>query len=111
MQKNKQNKLNYWPELKTEVDEILLKSSSVKEGKMFGYPAYYVNGKLAICHYNLGLALKLPIEAVQNLKKHSVSSEPFSPKGKKMGDNWVIIFPEKPEELSEITDTYSERFV
>lgn len=97
------NKRNYWPELKIEVDKILLQAPSVKEGKMFGYPAYYVNGKLAICHYDIGLALKLPIEVVQNLHNSPIVSEPFCPMGKKMGNNWVIIFPKYPEEIREVT--------
>lgn len=29
---------NYWPALKVEVDAILLQDTSIKEGKMFGYP-------------------------------------------------------------------------
>jgi len=28
------------------LDSLLLNMSSVEEGKMFGYAAYYVNGKL-----------------------------------------------------------------
>lgn len=108
MKKTEQNKLNYWPELKVEVDKILLQDPSVKEGKMFGYPAYYVNGKLAICHYDIGLALKLAAELVQNLHNSPIVSEPFCPMGKKMGNNWVIIFPKYPEEIREVTEILFE---
>lgn len=101
MKKNDQTKLRYWPDLKNEVDKILLQNPLVKAGKMFGYPAYYVNGKLAICHYDNGLALKLPAEAVLKLKSYTILSEPFCPMGKKMGDNWIILFPKTPEEIKE----------
>ncbi len=33
-------KSKYWPELKVEADIMLLNHPLVKEGKMFGYPAY-----------------------------------------------------------------------
>ena len=108
MKKTEQNKLNYWPELKVEVDKILLQDPLVKEGKMFGYPAYYVNGKLAICHYDIGLALKLPTEVVQNLHNSPIVSKPFCPMGKKMGNNWVIIFPKYPEKIREVTEILFE---
>ena len=104
----KQTKLNHWPELKVEVDKILLQDPSVKEGKMFGFPAYYVNAKLAICHYDSGLALKLPAEVVQNLHNSQIISEPFCPMGKKMGDNWAIIFPKRPEEIHKVTEILLE---
>lgn len=51
----KQTNLNYWPELKVEIDKILLQNPSINEGEMFGYAAYYVNSKHAICHYDNGL--------------------------------------------------------
>ncbi len=99
MKKLKQNKLNYWPELKEEVDAILLQDASIKESKMFGYPAYYVNKKLAICHYDEGIALKLPENSVDALMQSNLVAEPFCPMGKKMGRNWVIIFPKEPSEI------------
>ena len=96
--------MNHWPELKAEVDKILHHNPFVKAGKMFGYPAYYVNGKLAICHYDIGLAIKLPIEIVERLHLSKIVSEPFCPMGKKMGINWAIVFPRDPKEVWEIKD-------
>jgi hypothetical protein len=98
------NKINHWPELKIEVDKILIHDPLVKEGKMFGYPAYYVNGKLAACHYNAGVALKLPAEVIHALGKHIIASEAFCPMGRKMGKNWVIIFPKRPKEIHDVSD-------
>ena len=95
----------YWPELKTEVDSILLKNPLVKEGKMFGYPAYYVNNKLAICHYHEGLAMKLHEDDIDNLQNNGmVLSEPFCPMGKRMGKNWTIVFPKSSKEIKIIED-------
>ena len=99
-----ESKMNHWPKLKAEVDKILLKDPLVKAGKMFGYPAYYVNGKLAICHYDIGLAIKLPIEIVERLNNSKIVSEPFCPMGKKMGNNWVIVFPREPKEVWEMSE-------
>lgn len=97
------NNPRFWPELKKEVDAILSKHPLVREGKMFGYPAYYVNDKLALCHYGEGLAIKLPESAVSKLSLNSsVRSKPFCPMGKKMGSNWVIAFPINPGQIREI---------
>lgn len=93
------NSKKYWTALKSQVDKILLPDSSVKPGLMFGYPAYYVNGKLAICHYENGIALKLPVVTGLKLRKANVSCKSFCPMGKKMGDNWVIIFPNEAQDI------------
>jgi hypothetical protein len=39
---------------------LLLQEEHVKAGKMFGYPAYYVDKKLCICLYEQGVGLKGP---------------------------------------------------
>ena len=96
-------KSKYWPELKKEVDNILLRDPWVKEGKMFGYPAYYVNNKLAICHYNHGVAMKLPEDCIQMLQRnYSIVSEPFCPMGKSMGKKWAIVYPEEAKQIREV---------
>lgn len=96
-------KVKYWPELKNEVDAILLNHPLVKEGKMFGYPAYYVNKKLAICHYHEGLAMKNHEDLIQTLQNNPlIASEPFCPMGKKMGNNWIIFFPEEAQQIKVI---------
>ena len=98
-------KSKYWPELKKETDSILLSNPLVKEGKMFGYPAYYVNNKLAICHYNEGLAMKLAEDVIRSLQNnHLIVSEPFCPMGKSMGKKWTIVFPEEAQQIKKIED-------
>lgn len=96
---NKNDKQNYWSDLKTEVDKILLSDSAVKPGLMFGYPAYYVNGKLALCHYENGIALKLPSELTLMLRNSEACCKPFCPMGKKMGENWVVIYPDEARDI------------
>ena len=72
------------------LDSLLLNMPSVEEGKMFGYAAYYVNGKLFACIYGEGVGVKVP-EAVASkllLKKHIV---PFQPLGKPKMPEWIQI--------------------
>ena len=63
---------------------------SVTEGKMFGYPAYYVNGKLFVCIYGEGVGVKVPEAVASKLlsKKHIV---PFQPLGKPKMREWIQI--------------------
>lgn len=96
----------FWPALKRETDDVVLDHPSVEEGKMFGYPAYYVNGKLAICHYHEGLALKLSEDKADAIMDDPVIlAEPFRPMGKSMGKNWVIVFPKDPRHVRSIKET------
>ena len=56
------------------LDSVLLGMPGVVEGKMFGYSAYYVNGKLFACIYRKGVGLKVPEEVAAKLlsEKHIV---------------------------------------
>ena len=44
-------KVKYNQDVKSVVDNILLQFPGVVEGKMFGYPAYYLNNKMVGCVY------------------------------------------------------------
>jgi hypothetical protein len=72
------------------LDSVLLDMPSVVEGKMFGYAAYYVNGKLFACIYGKGVGLKLPEAVASKLlsEKHIV---PFQPLGKPKMREWIQI--------------------
>ena len=72
------------------LDSLLLKLPSVMEGKMFGYPAYYVNGKLFACIYGERVGLKVPEDVANKLlaEKHVV---PFQPLGKPKMREWIQI--------------------
>lgn len=75
---------------KAVLDSLLLNMPSVVEGKMFGYPAYYVNGKLFACIYGEGVGVKVPEEVANKLlaEKHVV---PFRPLGKPKMREWIQI--------------------
>lgn len=74
-------KSNSESDRKAVLDSLLLKMPSVVDGKMFGYPAYYANGKLLACIYGEGVGLKIPEEIANKLlsEDHVV---PFQPLGK-----------------------------
>ncbi|MBU0973941.1 MAG: hypothetical protein KKC20_25105 [Proteobacteria bacterium] len=46
---------NFNPNHKIVLDNLLLTNPLFNAGKMFGFPAYYVNNKLCICLYEQGL--------------------------------------------------------
>lgn len=77
-------------EHKTVLDSLLLPMSGVAGGKMFGYPAYYVNRKLFACVYGDGVGVKVPEELAKTLlaEKYIV---PFQPMGKLRMREWVQI--------------------
>jgi len=53
-------KAKYNQDVKSTVDEILLQFPGVVAGKMFEYPAYYLNKKIIGCIYEDGIGLKVP---------------------------------------------------
>lgn len=99
--KNNNKQQKYSPDLKAKVDSLLLDRPCGTEGHMFGYPAYYVNKKLAICHYGEGIALKLPAEEATALKESDPACNAFCPMGKSMGRHWVILYPENSNKILE----------
>jgi hypothetical protein len=85
------------PENKEVLDAILLEMPGVKPGQMFGYPAYFVNGKLFACLYEEGVAIKIPENKAQEL----VGREGiiyFQPQGRRKMREWIQINREDPEE-------------
>lgn len=76
------------------LDSILLSSPEVSPGKMFGYPAYYIGGKLAICLYEDAVGVKVPEKLAKELlvKKHITT---FQPMGKPKMREWVQLNREK----------------
>ena len=81
---------NVEPSPKAILDSLLLNMPCVAEGKMFGYAAYYVNGKLFACIYGEGVGVKVPEEVANKLlsEKHVV---PFQPRGKPKMREWIQI--------------------
>ncbi|CDI03457.1 conserved hypothetical protein [Candidatus Competibacter denitrificans Run_A_D11] len=83
-------KSNSESDRKAVLDSLLLKMPSVVDGKMFGYPAYYANGKLFACIYGEGVGLKIP-EKIANKLLSEDHVVPFQPLGKSKMREWVQI--------------------
>ncbi len=78
------------------LDKFLLDIPFVKEGKMYGHPAYYIGGKLFASLYMDGVCLKIPEKRVKELiKKEGII--PFEPMGRKMRE-WVLIIRKNSDE-------------
>ncbi len=83
---------NYLPEFKDYLDEKLLSDKRIEPGLMFGCPGYYVSGKLAICHYNDNLFIKLDPKKAEDLitaDKNAHAEGPFG--NRRMGKSWVFL--------------------
>lgn len=65
------------------LDTFLLNIPFVKEGKMYGHPAYYVGGKLFASLCMEGVCVKIPESLVAELLKRE-EIVPFQPMGRKM---------------------------
>ena len=79
------------------IDKFLLKRKGITEGKMFGYPAYYINKKLFACLYAEGVGIKVPEELVKKLiGKDGIKY--FQPMGKSKMREWIQLNRKKSEE-------------
>jgi hypothetical protein len=94
------------PALKTVLDDLLLGHPLVREGKMFGFPAYYAGRKLSICLYEQGVGLKLPEEAASELLESDPNVVPFQPMGKRKMREWIQIDLESPEDYRRYSDVF-----
>ncbi len=85
---------NYNVEHKKILDSFLLKTHGVVSGKMFGYPAYYINKKLFACLYENGVGIKIPERKANELigKKGIVH---FQPLGRAKMREWIQINRER----------------
>ena len=81
----------YNSEHKVFLDKLLLDYPHVRPGKMFGFPAYYVGKKLAICLFEKGVGVKLPEQSVTKLLETDSNTVPFQPMGKSKMREWVQI--------------------
>lgn len=76
-------------ELVDEVARMVGGLPGVRQGKMYGCPAFYAGKKLFACVYGDGLAVKVPAEQVESLLGAEGYAR-FEPMGRKMRE-WVII--------------------
>jgi hypothetical protein len=89
------SKVNYNPQIKDIIDSILLNNPAVISGKMFGYPAYYINRKLIACIYQDGVGIKVPEEVANKLiGKRGISH--FQPLGRVKMREWIQINRDNP---------------
>jgi hypothetical protein len=91
------SKTDYNLEIKKAIDTILLKNPVVAPGKMFGYPAYYINRRLFTCIYKDGVGVKVPENVANKLigKKGIVH---FQPLGRPKMKEWIQINRANPED-------------
>jgi len=71
-------KVVFNPDHKAVLDDLMQQLPGVTSGKMFGYPAYYVHGKLFACVYGDGIGVKVP-EEIANILLANVHVVPFQP--------------------------------
>ncbi|MGC9445107.1 MAG: hypothetical protein ACP5E9_09320 [Candidatus Methanospirareceae archaeon] len=91
------NKPDFNLEHKNVIDSFLLKIPGVVPGKMFGYPAYYINKRLFACIYDSGVGVKIPEKVANDLiGKEGIIY--FQPLGRAKMKEWIQINREKSEE-------------
>ena len=84
------SKAKYNEKHKDVLDSFLLNIPIVKPGKMFGYPAYYVGGKLFACVYEDAVGVKVPESlATELLKRKEIVH--FQPLGRRKMREWIQI--------------------
>jgi len=89
--------VNFNSEHKSVLDSFLLEIPGVVSGKMFGYPAYYINKKLFACLYENGVGVKIPEnKANELLGKKGIFH--FQPLGRPIMREWIQINREKSED-------------
>lgn len=81
---------NYKPEYEAALHRILEDVAAARPGKMFGFPAYKVNGKLAAGVYETGIVLKVGPERAKALAGQPGVSA-FEPMPGRVWKDWVLM--------------------
>jgi hypothetical protein len=100
--------VNFNPEHKAVLDNLLLGHPFVRPGKMFGFPAYYVGKKLCICLYEQGVGIKLPEQSAKKLLETDQNIVPFQPLGKAKMREWVQINLSHSEDYRQYQSLFDE---
>lgn len=87
------------------LDSILLEIPGVKPGKAFGYPGYYVGGKLFACVYEDGVSLKVPEDVRQSLLAEK-GVDYFMPMGRAKMKEWVFIVKKRSSDYEKYEDAF-----
>ena len=87
------------------LDSFLLEIPVVQPGKMFGYPAYYVGGKLFACVYEDAVGLKVPEEVAKKALSRG-DIVPFQPLGRRVMKEWIQINHTNSQKYTEDTKLF-----
>ena len=80
----------YNPEHETVLNNMLRDVPGAKPGQMFGYPAYKVNGKLAVGLFDTGIVAKVgPARVKELVGKAGISA--FEPMPGRAWKDWVLL--------------------
>jgi hypothetical protein len=98
-------KVGYNATHKKVLDSLLLKIPIVKSGKMFGYPAYYVDKKLFACVYGDAVGVKVPeVLATKLLQRDDITY--FQPLGRRRMREWIQIEKDRSMDYSNDSDIF-----
>lgn len=100
--------VNFSPNHKLVIDEMLLTHPRVRSGKMFGLPSYFVGKKLCICLYEGGVGVKLPVQTVKKLLEVDRNVVPFQPFGRQKMRAWVQINLSRSEDYRQYMAVFDE---
>jgi hypothetical protein len=101
------NRAKFDLENKRIIDAFLLKVPGVVSGKMFGYPAYYINKRLFACLYENGVGVKVPENvAIDLIGKEGIIH--FQPLGKARMKEWIQINRERSEDYLNDREIFEE---
>lgn len=80
----------YPPKLEIFLRQAMADIPNARPGKMFGYPGYKVNGKLAVSLFDTGIIVKVGEARAQTLLTAG-QAEPFEPMPGRVWKDWVLI--------------------
>lgn len=81
------------------IREVMQTYPEVREGRMFGYPVFFVGRRMFACIYGDGVGLKLPAEDVRRLLAMP-GIAPFQPHGRRRMREWVQIDRQRSSEYA-----------
>lgn len=80
----------YNPEHEAILKSLLSETEIAQEGKMFGYPGYLVNGKLAVGLHSQGIIAKVGRERAAELANQEGFSA-FEPQPGRIWKDWILL--------------------
>jgi hypothetical protein len=100
--------MNYDPDHKATLDDILLAIPNVKASKAFGYPAYKVNGKVFAFVGGEGMSFKLGEKRAADLMTSDARFRVFEPAEGLRWKAWVTIEPSDPAAYYDLEPLFLE---